>query len=337
MPTYLRKRLSGVALWLVAALCLAGFAATARAQTIWFSPAHRADDAADYMAMFRPDAPWQRAASHAAVFEIGGRWASLGPEAELSQLFADLKRRRIGLDVGFEPLTAPGHGPTVCGYHVEGYGGPRDGVLKFTQRLKSLGADPEYFGFDEPLYFGHVFGPRDGKNGCHSSISELAQDVANKVRQVHMVFPGVPFGDVEPLTFRPGDPWYQNNAWLRDLSDWIDAYQAAVGDRLAFLRIDMWWNTPWEQHMPALMAMLKRKGVPLQVIYNGSGQDRTDEAWVNDAIESFKRFESGPWPKPATGVIQFWTPHPSRILPETEPYTATWLIDRYVAWQQTRK
>jgi len=205
------------------------------------------------------------------------------------------------------------------------------------QRVKALGGKPQYFTMDAPLYAGHLFGPANGKDGCHLPIADVAKDVANKVRQIRTVFPGVPFGDVEPLTFRPGDPWFANDAWLSDLSQWFDAYQAAVGERLAFIRLDMWWSTPWQQHMPALTALLARKGIPLQVIYDADGQDKTDATWIARAVDHFKAFESGPWPKPASAVIQYWTPNPTHVLPESDPLTGTGLVDRYVQWQQTRR
>jgi hypothetical protein len=198
------------------------------------------------------------------------------------------------------------------------------------ERLKSLGADPQFFGMDEPLYFGHVFESQNGKIGCHSSIADIARDVANKVRQIRTVFPGVPFGEAEPLTFRPGDAWFKNDVWLSDLSQWFDAYQAAVGDRLAFFRLDLWWGMPWQTHMPALTALLARKGIPLQVIYNGDGQDNTDAVWIAHAVAHFKEFESGSWPKPAAAAIQYWSPNPTHVLPESNPLTGTGLINRYV-------
>lgn len=327
---------------LVLGCLLSGLVVTspAAAQQIWFSPQPRLGGGADYMELFRPDAPWQRAASHVQMFEVSGHSilgsppADFMPEADLRQMFSDLQRRHIGLEIGVEPLTAPGpRGPTNCAYHVEGYGGPLP--LGVAQRAKALGAEPQFFGTDEPLYFGHVFGSPDGKHGCHASIAELASDVANVVRQVRTVFPGMRFGDVEPLTFQPGDPWFQNDRWLSDLSNWFDAYQAAVGDRLAFFRIDMWWTKWWQPHLPALAALLARKGIPLQLIYNGDGQDRTDATWIAHAVAHFKEFELGPWPKPAVAVFQYWTPNPTHVLPESNPLTATGLIDRYVQWQQT--
>jgi hypothetical protein len=99
-------------------------ASSAMAQAIWFSPNPRLGNKADdYMDLFQPDAPWQQAASHVQMFEISGHLIMTAPEADLRRMFADLKRRHIGLEIGIEPLTSPGpRGPTnwrsiglICG------------------------------------------------------------------------------------------------------------------------------------------------------------------------------------------------------------------------------
>ncbi len=313
----------------------------ATAQEVWFSPWSASSGPKDYMALFQPNSPWQRAAAHVKVFEISGHTILGQPqtdfiaEMDLRNMFSDLKRRHINLEIGIEPLTAPGQrGPTNCAYHVEGYGGPQP--LAVAKRAKALGADAEFFGMDEPLYFGHAFGSPDGKHGCHASIAEIARDVANTVHQVRSVYPGVKFGDVEPMSFADNDPWFKNGVWLADLSTWFDSYEAATGEKLAFFRIDAWWTKRFAENMPALARLLRAKGIPLQIIYNGNGQDKTDSAWIASAVSHFKQFESGNWPLPDAAVIEFWTPNPSRVLPETDPLTATGLIDQYLDWQETR-
>jgi hypothetical protein len=285
------------------------------------------------MALFEPNAPWLRAASAVTDFEIWGEQFFREPPHDLRQIVVDLRRRDIGLAVGLAPLSASG--PGTCGYHVEGYGAPR-GPLALAQRLAAIDASPKHFVMDEPLYFGHVFNRAGVNFGCRSSIVEVARDVASKVRQVRTIFPDAQFGDVEPFTFSDQDPWFRSGAWIHDLSAWLDAYEAAVGGKLAFIRIDMWWNTAWQVQMPTLTNLLRDKGVPLQVIYNGDGQDESDAAWIGHAISHFQQFESGAWRPPDAAVIQFWTPHPSRILPESDPLTATGLIDRYLDWHQSR-
>lgn len=306
----------------------------ASAQSIWFTPAPRLEQNADYMALFQPNAPWQQVASKVAVFAVGGRFVFTAPDDVLRQIFDDVKRRGIALHIGILALTPPDgvYGPGGCAYRVEGYGGPP--MLRIAQRLKSLGAEPKFFGMDEPLYHGHVL--RDGIRGCNSSITDIARDVAGKFKAARQVFPNARFGDVEPLTFDPRNPWFRDDQWLHDLSEWFDAYEAETGDKLAYFRLDLWWNMAWQPHMQALADLLKRKGIPLQVIYNASGKQPTDTAWMESAASHFKEFESGPWPKPDAAVFGYWTEPPTHVLPESDPTSATGLIKQYLRWHQTR-
>ncbi len=287
------------------------------------------------MALFQPNAPWQRAARAVKAFEIPDELPFSASRADMIQIITYLRQHNIDLVQGTQLLTGGGVGPGHCGYHVEGYGAA-GGPHALAQRLAELGATPRYFGMDEPLYYGHVFGHVDDIFGCRKSIPELARDVASKVRQIRSIFPGVRFGEVEPLTFTDRDPWFKDDAWFADLSAWFDAYEAAVGDKLAFFRLDLWWGTRWPEEMPRLAQLLRAKGIPMQIIYNGDGQNKTDATWVASAVAHFKRFETGNWPLPDAVSIQFWGPYPSRILPETDPLTATGLIDQYLDWQRSR-
>jgi hypothetical protein len=178
---------------------------------------------------------------------------------------------------------------------------------------------------DEPLYYGHVF---NGRGACHTSIVDIAKDVAVKVKQVQAIYPDAKFGDVEPM----GVP---DDAWLSDVEQWLDAYQAATGQRLAFFRVDMQWHAAWRGQMQQLTALLKRKGVPLQIIYNGAGDAASDEAWTAQAADRFRQYETSGLPLPDAAVFQSWTPHPTHVLPETDPRTMTELVDQYLLWEQS--
>ena len=203
-----------IALLLVPAL----FILPAKAQTIWFGPHVTSPD---YLNLFHSDAPWQHLAAHVQVFcTSASKLLDPSVKKDLPNLLEDLRRRHIDLEVGLLPLTGLGEGQ--CGYHVEGYSAPGQ-PLSDAIRLKAAGADIRYLGMDEPLYYGHVF---NGKDACHASIAEIAKDVAVKVKQVQSIYPGVAVGDVEPMGISDG-------AWLNELEQWFDAYQAASGQRLA--------------------------------------------------------------------------------------------------------
>jgi hypothetical protein len=70
---------------------------------------------------------------------------------------------------------------------------------------------------------------------------------------------------------------------------------SATGEPLAFFRLDLIWVKPWQSRMPKLVALLRSKGIPLQVIYDGSSIAGCDAVWVSQAKQRFQEFESNHW------------------------------------------
>src|ERR1700735_3001504 len=103
----MRCQIESVQTLLVIAIIGSLLTCSARAQEIWFSPPAAPPDsrlhrAADLMDLFRPDAPWQDAASHIKVFKLYGSYLSGAPQEEIDTIVADLNRRHIAiaLEVG---------------------------------------------------------------------------------------------------------------------------------------------------------------------------------------------------------------------------------------------
>lgn len=302
---------------------------SSRAQEIWFSPYGRAED---FTSLFSSNAPWQEAASNVRVFEIADEliYDHSMTDQQLIEMFDDLRRRKIDVAVGIPVVTAEGRRGT-CGFDVEGYGLAKT-IEHDAKRIKALGGNPKFFSMDEPLYFGHVFDKRDTKIGCQLPIATIAKDAAEKLRQIHSAFPEARLGDVEPFPITA----IGKDEWLSDIEQWIDAYSAATGDNLAFFRIDMAWNLLWRDQLPKLIEFLARRKVPLQVIYNGNGNDRTDSDWIRNAISHFKAYESEGRSPPSAAMIQSWDAHPTHCLPESNKTSMTALVSDYVKWSKAR-
>ena len=243
------------------------------------------------------------------------------------QIINDLRRRGIGLAMGMGPLSANTYAGRPCGFHVEGYSAPGEAVAA-AQRIKSLGGVIQYFSMDEPLFYGHYY---SGPNACHASIADIAKETAEKIRRVREVFPQVQFGDVEPPQAFPP------STWLADLQTWFDAFHTDTGQRLAYFRFELFFAQSWQQYIPPLTQLLRREGIPLQVIYDSNADDAkaSDERAVAGTIANFKAYELGGRPPPDAASIQFWSKYPSHVLPETDPRSATYLIDQYVKWRQS--
>jgi hypothetical protein len=291
------------------------------AQSIWFSPRSGGAYAEDFYRLFDSNAPWQKTASHVDAFELSIQLETGASDEQLKKVIDGLRDRHIALALDMLPLTGRGEkvAPNGCGFHVEGYAAAPQS-LNVATHFKTLGAEVSYFDMDEPLFYGQFF---NGTNACHSPIPDLIADIAEKVKQVRSQFPEVQIGETEPVTaiLKAGG--------LGVLEQWLDAYQTATGKPLSFLRLDMDWNASWQSQVAAVAALLKRKGVALQVIYNGADRDGSDQEWTAHALANAQAVESTV--KPDGVVIQSWATFPKHSLPESDPNTMTGVLNRYLA------
>jgi hypothetical protein len=154
----------------------------------------------------------------------------------------------------------------------------------------------------------------------------LIADIAKKVSAVRKVYPSVLVGETEPISaVMQSDP---TNMALPNLASWLDAFKSATGQPLSFFRLDMDWNANWQPWILPLAQLLKQKGVPLQVIYNGMGNDPSATAWANHVIANAAAFETITVPDVA--IFQSWNTFPTYDLPETDPTTFTGIIMTYL-------
>jgi hypothetical protein len=278
----------------------------------------------DFMDLFDSKAQWSKAASRIKVFETSTQFFSgvrdggverNVPDQMLTRMFEDLKRRHIALAV--EALMLSGDGQ--CGVGVEGYSAPGQ-MLAIAKRIKTLGGTLSYVAMDGPLMGGHFYG---GPRACHSPVKAIAKEVAEKVRQMRTIFPDLKVGDVEPVGVT------EPAGWANSVIEWTQAYKAAVGEPLAFVHCDMQWRGPWQAQLRKLEERLRADGTRVGVIYNGFGADKTDEEWTQHAEDHINALERDASLVPDDAIIQTWDRHPARFLPETQPGTLTYLVDRY--------
>jgi hypothetical protein len=270
----------------------------------------------DFQSLFEQNAPWAHAAAGVQVFKIFPQYAQTATDDQLRQLIADLQRRHIALAMAAGIVASSG----PCGRNVEGYGGQQ--IVNLAGRIRRLGGDIRYLAMDEPLWFGHQYAGRDA---CHTTIPELARNVAINVAAFKRLFPSAEVGDSEPF----GSP--VPAGWVDQIIQWAQAYQAATGTPLAFLDLDMNWRGPWRQQLEQLVPWLRTTHIKYGMIYNGEPDDLTDVEWTRHAEEHFSEVESDPQLVPDQAIVETWMAHPTRVLPETQPGTMTWLANRYLA------
>src|SRR4029077_6489054 len=103
----------------------------------------------------------------------------------------------------------------------------------------------------------------------------------------------------------------------------------APGKPLAFLRFDMdWANGSWEPAAVALTRALAKRNIPAGPIYDGNGQT-SDAAWIAAAEQHITDIETHGRLVADQAIFQSWEAYPKHLLPETDPTSFTYLIDRY--------
>jgi hypothetical protein len=274
------------------------------------------DSPSDYPDLFYEHAPWPRAAREVAVFKTTTQYLTNAPETELRRMIRDLRRRHIAL--GFEALMLPQAGK--CGSGVEGYSYP-GAIAEAAARVKRLGGELQYAAMDDPLWFAHQ---ADGPNTCHSSIEEVARQIAVNVRVLRGIFPAIRIGDIEPVANAGTPP-----DWIDAILRFAAAYRTATGSPLDFVHADVSWGGGWSEALPMLARRLHADGVRFGIIYNGDPKDDEDIGWTRHAEQRFTQVEGELALEPDSAILQTWMRHPLRMLPETTPGSMTNLVTRY--------
>jgi hypothetical protein len=290
------------------------------AALIWFAPLDPLvrpqlgyGGAPDYMALFSPDASWKNAASRVGVFKIYPQWVEQATDAQLRAQFADLRRRHIDLALEYGVITATAQ----CGQGIEGWGGEK--LVAVARRIASLGGTLRYLAMDEPQYWFMLYA---GPNACRWQPAEMAANAAVNIRALLAEFPRVKVGDVEPAGFI-------DQAYIVRYRDGIGAFKKALGFTPAFFHVDeAWAPATFPADLVALRGMVTSERIPFGIIYNGSGRDASDAAWIASAQQHLRDAERAVG-IPDQVIFQSWNRYPQKLLPESDPDAFTWLIAHY--------
>lgn len=328
---------------------LAPAAPVTSSAAIWFQPQPPGDNgpfghvgSTDFLALFRPGAPWSRVLAQLQAVGFYADWLYSASVQTLRPVVTFLRAHRVGIEIEAPALQAT----RTCGSGVEGYvpyglpGGLnlRSFTLAYLDRLKALGANVTFVKVDEPYYFGSAVsntvlqriaqaaGQQNAPVSCHFPVTEVARDVGRFARLVKTVYPGAAVGDTEPAG--PGD--YPQGT-VTALNTWHDAYRSVTGKPFPFYFADVNFSDPsWPTLIRQLETSTRRRGTRFGIIYTGDQRDTSDAQWARQVVARFEEYQRQTAGRPNYVLFQSWQPHPTHCLPETDPDTFTGLISTYL-------
>ncbi len=317
---------------------------------IWFQPQppgfngpFGAVGSTDFLALFRPNAPWPQVLAHTEAVGFTADWLYSASSQVPQPIVAFLNAHKIGIEIEAPALQAR----RTCGPGIEGFVpfGLRGGLnlkkftLAYLGRLKALGADVTFMRVDEPYYYGSVVstavlqriaqaaGQAKTPVSCHLSEAEVANDVGQFARLVRSVYPDIAIGDVEPV--RPDA--YQPDI-TRAIDAWHDAYRSATGAPFRFFLADVDFADPgWPALVKDLEQGTRSRGIRFGIIYTGDQQDNSNAGWTSQVIARFEQYQRQAGGQPDYVLFQSWQPRPTLCLPETDRATFTGVIDSYIS------
>ncbi|MCX6621542.1 MAG: hypothetical protein NTY38_10770, partial [Acidobacteria bacterium] len=297
---------------------------------VWFHPRDNAPwklasgpsaaGSIDYLDLFTPSAPWQNAAARIQVFKVWP-WVIFDyPEQDVRRMLADLKRRNIALALEPGPLAPEGCGADIEGFHYQD-------MLRAVRLIKQYGGDLKYVAMDEPYVHGSM---RTETGYCQWPVERVAANAARNIAEVRRVFPDVSVGDIELI---PPDGVTNGRVldWVARYDQWARAFERAAGRPLAFFACDVDWQQPgYRAALTAARRMLRNRGIPFMVTYDGSSPTVSSDAEflqnIRNRYEDLETLWGGP-----PDHVAFWSmnPQPSHLLPESYPNSFTSLVNTY--------
>jgi hypothetical protein len=288
----------------------------AKRPLVWYSPLPPMPGrtgSVDFMDQFTDAAPWGTAAGYVDVYKLYGEWVAYhASDDQLRAAVTDIVRRDQVLAVE----AGPSEPRADCSSGVESFAGIEEGRL-IADRVIGAGGRIAVLALDEPYFFGHLY---DGPNACHLPVDEIAEGVASFVSQMRLIFPELIVGDIESNT---------NPVTADGMAEWLDAYEAAAGEKFAFIQLDVDWARPnWIELSHDIQQRSLARGVPFGMLYNG-GYAPQPEQWVKLTGQRIRDFDAAGDPADHT-VLQSWFPQPDHALPESDPNTFSGLLKAYV-------
>ncbi len=272
----------------------------------------------------QPDAPWPPFMDHVQVIAFAGNFKS-APDDVLVKAFAKMKQKHIAFAI--ESLAQSWVGfPEHCGHGVEGYTDP-PGNAAIARKIKAAGGELTYVTMDGPFSSGHYY---DGPNACHDPIPVVAERAAAVMREYKKVFPNVQIGDTEPFPSLVKHP-----TWQQDYQEWMQAFEKAYGEPIAFLNMDVNWpedNSHWQRSMREAADFTRTNHLSMGIVYNAAipGGAKSDQQWLESAVGNFTAVEKGLDIAPDKALFESWAYFPKRSITDTDGLGEDYLVEQYL-------
>ena len=189
------------------------------------------------------------------------------------------------------------------------------------QRLKELGAHVGLIDLDHPFFkllFDH------GKNPCYDNPPEvIARSMAEAVKAYRELFPSVIILDTEGIeehTVHPGA-----------LAEWFDSYKKVNGSYPDGMENDVAYTraaTYWPEASKKLEKVCHDRGMLYAMVYRGDG-NQDDRLWGETAWDRAVTYEQKNGGHPDIAMFVSWLAVPHKVLPESDPFTLTGLVNQY--------
>jgi hypothetical protein len=239
-------------------------------------------------------------------------------DEELAGAIDWLKRHNIVIDVDVQAIARNKN--EACG-GMEGYAYPEE-IHRTAEKLSKLNAPVAYIHIDEPLWFGAY---ATDANACRLDTKALVSRVAQNLEEFLNYYPDVKIVHVEPIPGVVSHP-----GWRTDDSSFEEALKKVIGKKPVSLQLDIDWGNPgWRDAFLQISDFVRQTGEHLGIIYNGTGADDSDSAWIDHATRNYIAVEDEIGIIPDQAVFASWNDFPTHLLPETAPLTETGLILAY--------
>jgi hypothetical protein len=268
----------------------------------------------DFMELFKSASSWAKASARVQVFKVSTQFLHRSSDEQLTTVVQYLRSHHIALALEAEIMVTS----VRCGNGNPGFT-TTNVIHKAAERVRSVGGQIDYVMFDEPMAFGRAH-RRPGQ--CGFSIEQLVRNIEPNIRTFKQAFPGVVFGDIEPVS----DATLTSPGYLDNMLEFARVFHEQTGEKLASLQADIIWQNRWQPQLVDWRNRLHAAGMKFGVIFDGDPGDRSDSEWAAHAISRYRLVVSNPKMLPDDVVFQSWQKLPSHFLPDDAPGTLTNIV-----------